>query len=108
MIKYTISPCEEHGQQHMSHTELIKSMYYLYSIFPSFPGVQRYPVSGEYLLAVLLQYNCVCSQSVSPSPLHIAACGYSGAELIVQLSQSSIAILCAPPGLRLGRDGTRH
>lgn len=48
---------------------------------------------------------CFCA---SLSPLHTAACGDSGAELVVQLSQSSIAILCAASYLGLGRDGTRH
>lgn len=45
---------------------------------------------------------------VSPSPLHIAPCRDSGAELIVQLSQSSVAVLCVASSLRLCRDGTRH
>lgn len=45
---------------------------------------------------------------VSLSPLHTAPCRDSGAELIVQLSQSSVAVLCVASSLRLCRDGTGH
>ena len=45
--------------------------------------------------------------SASLSPLHITPCGGRGAELIVQLSQSSVAILRAPC-VGLSRDGTWH
>ncbi len=97
-----------------THCSLNKSnSYSIHAVFSRLSRCAEEPcvgaVSGEHLLSVCLQYHCVCvSVCLSLSPLHIAACGDSGAELVVQLSQSSIAILLAAPSLGLGGDGTRH